>query len=312
MNLLPVLGIGMAFLLLIVGGFYWLANQPESTAAPLPYLAHVASLAALPAATHPQPGANRRQNVVPEMVTIPAGSFQMGSPFNEPERATNEGPQHQVKIAAFELGKNEVTFDEWDACVEAGGCQHKPDDEGWGRGKRPVINVTWNDARAYLRWLSGMTGKPYRLPTEAEWEYAARAGTTTRFNTGDCISTRQANYDGRFAYNNCEAKTGQNLGKTQPVGSYPANPWGLHDMHGNVGEWVEDCLHDDYTDAPADGSSWTQEDCQARVLRGGSWNDLPRYLRSAYRYRIGPGYRARDGGFRVARTISPWSFSLRE
>ena len=153
----------------------------------------------------------------PEMVTIPAGRFLMGSPPDEPERLDPEGPQHLIEVPAFELGRYAVTFDEWDACVAAGGCTHKPEDNGWGRGRRPVINVSWDDAQTYVRWLSRVTGKTYRLPSEAEWEYACRAGTTTPFSTGRCIYTDQANFNGNYDYGDCGAKSGVYLEKTQPV-----------------------------------------------------------------------------------------------
>ena len=225
----------------------------------------------------------------PEVVIIPSGEFMMGSPANEASREDDEGPIHRVTIpAAFAVGKHEVTFDEWDACVGAGGCSHKPKDMGWGRGRRPVVNVGWNDAQEYMAWLSNKTGKTYRLLSEAEWEYVARAGTTTRFNTGDNISVSEAN---------------SNIGYTAPVGSYSANHFGLHDLHGNILEWVEDCWNDDYKGCPRDGSAWTEGNCSLRVLRGGSWiNSLPD-LRSAFRNRYGPNTRFNYFGFRVARTL---------
>jgi len=248
----------------------------------------------------------------PEMVLIPAGSFLMGSPAGEADRDADEGPQHQVQVPAFALGKYEVSFDQWDACVSAGGCTQKPADQGWGRGTRPVINVSWDDAQQYVGWLSRQTGKTWRLPTEAEWEYAARAPTrtdsSTAFDTGNCITTAQANYDGsNFDYAGCGAKTGVYLKETQPVGSYPANRWGLHDLHGNVYEWVQDCWHDDYTGAPTDGSEWrgSCSDSGRRVLRGGSWSSFPWLLRSASRGRIDTGSRNHNLGFRVARTLTP-------
>ena len=320
------------FLVAAGGGGYWLAQPSEPTGPSSPQPSQVASPIAsfsvpssapepehnLPTAAPPAPvtppvtdppstapSLAGRKIVAPQMLTIPAGSFQMGSPASEPERENDERPQHLVKVAAFELGKTEVTFDEWDACVAAGGCQQKPDDQGWGRGQRPVINVSWNDAQEYVRWLSRETGERWRLPTEAEWEYAARAGTTNPFSTGVCITTRQANFDGNHDYNRCGAKTGIYVGKTQPVGSYPVNPWGLYDLHGNVWEWVEDCHHDSYQGAPWDGSAWTDDPCPARVLRGGSWNFIPRYLRSAYRFWSVPSYRGSSFGFRVARTLTP-------
>ncbi len=184
-----------------------------------------------------------------------------------------------------------MTFDEWDMCAADGGCDnYRPDDARWGRGWRPVINVSWSDAKVYVAWLSQETGKAYRLLSEAEWEYAARAGTRTRFSFGDDISEKDANFLG-------------GLGKTWQVGAYPANPWKLHDMHGNVWEWVEDCWNESYDGAPSDGSAWTSGDCSTRVLRGGSWSNYPRLLRSAYRNWNSADNRDYDYGFRVARTL---------
>jgi formylglycine-generating enzyme required for sulfatase activity len=241
----------------------------------------------------------------PEMVQIPAGNFLMGCQSGEADCEDNEKLAHRVSVPAFELGKTEVTFDQWDACFADGGCAHKPDDEGWGRSQRPVINVSWDDAQDYVQWLRGKTGKHYRLPSEAEWEYAARAGTTSAFSTGGCINTDQANYDGTWDYNDCGAKTGVHLAKTQPVGSYPGNPWGLHDMQGNTKEWIQDCMNDSYTGAPTDGSAWRRGDCARRGLRGGSWYSGPRILGSAYRFWFDTGIRNYGIGFRVARTLSP-------
>ncbi len=167
-----------------------------------------------------------------------------------------------------------------------------------------MINVSWDDAQQYVAWLSRRTGKRYRLPSEAEWEYAARAGTITPFSTGQCITTAQANYDGRFEYNNCGARTGLDLSKTQLVGSYPANRWGLFDMHGNVWEWVQDCYHDSYTGTPTYSDVIGRKSCQIRVWRGGSWINGPRDLRSANRGGVGPDLRSNSVGFRVARTIT--------
>ena len=231
----------------------------------------------------------------PEMIVIPAGSFMMGSPATEPERDKDEGPQRRVTIEPFAIGKTEVTFAQWDACVTAGGCNgYTPSDEGWGRGSRPVVNVSWKDAQVYIDWLERKTGKPYRLPSEAEWEYAARAGATTRYAFGDAITPKDANY-------------GSNVGKTTEVGAYPANAWGLYDMHGNVWEWVEDIYHDSYKGAPTDGSAWTDgertDSSRDRVIRGGSWNYLPWFLRSAYRGGDYPDNRYGYLGFRVARTL---------
>ena len=267
--------------------------------------ARTAEAARREAAAKAQP-ARARQPFEPEMVTIEAGSFLMGSPDKEPERDNDEGPQHQVNVAAFELGKTEVTFTQWDACVADGGCTHKPEDQGWGRGQRPVISVSWDDAQAYVAWLNQKTAnKGYRLPSEAEWEYAARAGTTTPFSTGDCIKTDQALYNGTWDYNGCGAKTGAWMKKTQPVGSYAANPWGLRDMHGNVWEWVEDCRNDGDLAARTSRSARRHEQCEKRLVRGGSWYDGPRYLRSASRFKYPSNSRLKFLGFRLARTLIP-------
>ena len=242
----------------------------------------------------------------PELVVVPSGSFEMGSPSHEKGRSSNEGPVHRVRIAEpFAVGMHEVTFAEWDACVSGGGCGgYRPDDEGWGRGNRPVINVSWDDAKAYVWWLSEKTEKVYRLLSESEWEYVARAGTSTPFHTGRTISTEQANYDGSYTYGT--GRKGRYREKTVPVGVFPSNAFGLHDVHGNVWEWVEDCWHSSYHGAPRDGSAWESGYCgRGRVLRGGSWYFAPRDLRSANRYGYDTGIRYTNGGFRVARTLIP-------
>ncbi|MBV5275198.1 MAG: SUMF1/EgtB/PvdO family nonheme iron enzyme [Lamprocystis purpurea] len=239
----------------------------------------------------------------PAMVRIPGGTFLMGCQPGEAECTDAEKPAHRVSVPAFELGKTEVTFADWDACVADSGCRHKPEDQGWGRDDRPVINVSWDDAQTYVKWLSRKSGQAYRLPSEAEWEYAARAGTTTAFSTGNCI--RQANYNGDSDYANCGANTSVYLGKTQPVGSYPVNPWGLSDLHGNVWEWTQDCWNNNYRGAPSGGSAWTSGDCARRVLRGGSWGSFPWGLRSATRTDLDSGARYPHLGFRVARTLTP-------
>ena len=237
----------------------------------------------------------------PEMVVVPAGSFTMGSPSSEKGRDDNEGPVHRVRIPVpFAVGKYEVTFAEWDACVSAGGCGgYRPKDRGWGRGRRPVIFASWKDAKAYVGWLSEKTGKEYRLLSESEWEFAARAGTTTRYSWGNAIIGRnRANCRG------CGSRW--DFKETAPVGSFAANGFGLHDMHGNVYEWVEDCWNGSYAGAPSDGSAWESGDCSQRVLRGGSWYRLPRYLRAASRGWGDTGFRYYvSGGFRVARTLTP-------
>ncbi len=236
------------------------------------------------------------------MIALPAGCFLMGSPADEPERDSDER-QHEVCVAAFAIGRTEVTFDDYDAFAAATG-REPPDDAGWGRGKRPVINVSWHDATAYADWLSDQTGQPYRLPTEAEWEYAARAGTQTPFWTGDCIHTDQANYHGRSDYNDCGAKTGMVRLRTLPVGSLAANPWGLYDVHGNVWEWT--CSVYDPAYGGAERRCAEREDAGVnRVLRGGDWLIHPRYLRSAFRNGNGPGNRYWDSGLRLARGPEP-------
>lgn len=238
----------------------------------------------------------------PEMVVIPAGRFVMGSPPNEDERNDEEGPQHFVIISEpFALGRYPVAFNEYDEFAASTG-RPPPGDEGWGRGQRPVINVSWDDAQAYVDWLSQRTGKPYRLPSEAEWEYACRAGTTTPFHFGPTISTDQANYDGTGTYG--AGQTGVYRGRTVPVGSFPANAFGLHDMHGTVWEWCADVWHDSYAGAPSDGSAWIEGGEQdRRVVRGGSWDGLPVILRSAFRNWIGRVGWGGLVGFRVSRTL---------
>lgn len=232
----------------------------------------------------------------PEMVLVPAGSFEMGAPLDEEGRRDGEGPVHTVAIPRpFAVGVYEVTFDEWDACAMEGGCRGRPNDRGWGRATRPVINVSWTDAKVYVGWLSQKTGQTYRLLSEAEWEYVARAGTREPFHFGDGLSPALANY----------AVHGSHRRKTVAVGSYPANAFGLHDVHGNVWEWVEDCWHASYSAAPADGSAWTAGgDCGARVLRGGSWSNEPGVLRSAFRFHYSSEQRSGDFGFRVARSLA--------
>jgi formylglycine-generating enzyme required for sulfatase activity len=267
------------------------------------------TLAALPAPGRPTTSGGTRPlrvkdvfqscDVCPEMVVVPPGSFTMGSPGNEPARSTAEGPQHAVTIAKpFAVSRFAVTFAEWDACVADRGCNgYRPADEGWDRGRRPVINVSWNDAKAYVMWLSRKTGRPYRLLSEAEREYVARAGTSTPFWFGATVSTQQANYDGTRGYNG--GGTGENREKTVLVDSFAANPWGLYQVHGNVWEWVEDCWHADYANAPSDGSAVGGE-CTRRVLRGGSWTDAPGFLRSAFRKGDQMSARDQSIGFRVA------------
>ena len=238
----------------------------------------------------------------PEMVLIPSGYYLMGSPEDEPERYGDEGPQHVVAIPRpFAIGRYALTFAEWDRYADSTGA-HRPDDEGWGRESRPVINVSGTDAKKYLRWLSDQTGENYRLPSEAEWEYACRAGTTTRFNTGDIISTEQSNFNGERPADGCP--NGHRLNQTVPVGSYSPNPFNLHEMHGNVQEWVVDYLNESHVDAPNDDTEQELANLLSMMVRGGSWFNGGEGVRSAYRGLRHRGYRTNYRGFRVARSVT--------
>ena len=230
---------------------------------------------------------------LPEMVVIPAGSFQMGC-VSGIDCDDDEKPVQSVSIESFEMSKYEVTFEEYDVFTDATG-RKRVNDRGWGRGRRPVINVYWEDAVAYTQWLSSQTGKNYRLPSESEWEYAARAGSTTKYSWGNDIGVNRANcYSCGSQWDNKQ---------TAPVGSFSANAWGLHDMHGNVKEWVQDCWSRNYKGTPADGSAWDTEGCIYRRLRGGAWLSLPRNLGSAARNLEFPCYQSRFLGFRVVRSF---------
>ncbi len=233
----------------------------------------------------------------PQMVRIPSGTFIMGSPESETGRASNEGPQRKVTITySFEIGRHEVTFAQYDAFAKDT-QRPLPDDRGWGRGNQPVINVSFVDAQAYVQWLVKKTGKKYRLPTEAEWEYVARAGTTTAYWWGDVIGQNNAVCSG------CGSQWDDQ--QTAPVGSFKPNAFGVYDTAGNVWEWTQDCWHDDYANAPPDGTAWLEQnggDCSRRVVRGGSWLLNPRILRSANRIRF-TDESIYDTGFRVARDL---------
>jgi formylglycine-generating enzyme required for sulfatase activity len=233
----------------------------------------------------------------PEMVVIPAGTFVMGSPLSEQGRIDWEGPQRTIRLPqSIAVGRFEATFAEWDACVAGGGCgRYRPSDRGWGRGNRPVINVSWHDAQAYVSWLNQrVPGAGYRLLTEAEWEYAARAGTTTPYSWGVSVGHGNANCDG------CGSE--REIRQTVPVGSFAPNAFGLYDMHGNVWEWTQDCFRGDLNGQPVDGSAFVSGSCGSRVLRGGSWDNAPMNLRSANRFGNTPVPRNFLNGFRVSRS----------
>ena len=233
----------------------------------------------------------------PQMVVLPAGNFRMGCLSNDDVCRDYEKPVHEVRIARpFAVSVYEVTFEEYDRFTASTG-RGRADDEGWGRGRRPVINVSWLDAQAYVSWLSEQTGAEYRLLSESEWEYAARAGSSTKYSWGDEIGRNRANCGGD--------RCGDQWEYTAPVGSFEPNGFGLYDMHGNVWEWVADCWNKDYQGAPTDGSAWTWSDCENRVLRGGSWSSSPGYLRSASRLRSSTVFRYYFLGFRVVRTLTP-------
>jgi formylglycine-generating enzyme required for sulfatase activity len=272
---------------------WWTVGRPYAKSQVWPHVLNGAQEQAL------KPGDSFRECAkdCPKMVVVPAGSFAMGSPATEKGRNTNEGPQHSVTIAKpFAVSKFEVTFADWDACVSVGGCP-QVNDSGFGRGTRPVINVSWDDAQQYAAWFSEMTGQTYRLLTEAEWEYATRAGSTTAYFWGDEIGKGNANCSG------CGSQWDDR--QTSPVESFKPNAFGLHDMAGNVWQWVQDCYHDDYNGAPTDGSAWTSGDCNRRVVRAGSWFFKPQDLRSANRNRNATGARNYHFGFRLGRTLSP-------
>jgi formylglycine-generating enzyme required for sulfatase activity len=260
----------------------------------------------------------------PEMVVVPAGQFTMGSPAGEKDRDADEWPQHAVTIARpFAVGKFTVTVDQFAAFVadtghdtgtkcksfENGNGHINRDGRTWRRpglaqtGSHPVVCVNWNDAKSYADWLSRKTGQAYRLLSEAEREYVTRAGTTTPFWWGGSISTQQANYDGNYTYGG--GPKGRYRKQTEPVDSFAPNPWGLHQVHGNVLEWTLDCWHENYSGAPADGSAWAPGDCLSRVLRGGSWFNTPNYLRSASRDSDPASVRSGNVGFRLVRTMTP-------
>jgi formylglycine-generating enzyme required for sulfatase activity len=230
------------------------------------------------------------------MIVVQAGKFIMGSSESKSDLDASERPQHEVTIAKpFAISKFEVTFEEWDACVAAAVCPRVQDH--WGRGQMPVINVKWGDAKQYVGWLSRLMGNDYHLLTEAEWEYAARAGTTSRYSWGDDPGKDNANCS------SCGSQWDRK--QSAPVGSFKSNALGLYDMHGNVWEWVEDSWHDNYDGAPTDGSAWLRGgDPSYRVIRGGSWRNDAEFIRAAVRAKRNVNVQFDTLGFRVARKLN--------
>ena len=322
----------------------YLARWPNGVYAPLART-RVAALRSAAAVDPPATADTRQQDRevfrdcpdCPEMVVIPAGEFQMGSDRNDDWGQGSERPRHRVSVGRFALGRYEVTRAEYAAFVSATG--HPDGSRCWtddGRGNwewrwrngaswrdprfpqgddHPVVCVSWEDAQSYVRWLSRKTGERYRLPSEAEWEYAARAGTETRWYWGDSPSGQCGRANGadaflRRKYRRVEGldfdhavSCDDGMAHTAPAGSYDANAFGLFDVLGNVWEWTEDCWNENYARAPDDGSAWTRGDCGRRVLRGGSWGNAPRNLRSANRGTTATGARLVSAGFRVSRTL---------
>jgi formylglycine-generating enzyme required for sulfatase activity len=286
----------------IKGQWAWYTTvRPFTVANIWPYVLTVTAEHALkPIETFRECAAEQGKDYCPEMIVVPAGSFTMGSPTTEQGRNDNEGQQHQVTIPRpFAVSKFELTFEEWDTCVTYGDCAQGVKDSGWGRGRQPVINLNWSDVKQYLAWLSRITGKSYRLLSEAEYEYAARAETQTIYPWGDDLKVNG------MAMANCQSCGSPWDGKqTAPVGSFAPNHFGLYDMVGNVFEWVEDCAHTSYNGAPTDGSAWIEgSNCYARVIRAGSCCYRADYVRSAFRQWTSADSRVNYLGFRVARML---------
>jgi formylglycine-generating enzyme required for sulfatase activity len=262
------------------------ASARETPAKPAPAVAATAPAAAPKVAN----GAEIKDcPACPPLISLTAGSFTMGSNTSDP----SEKPAHQVTLATpFAIGKTEVTMQQWNACADAGACQKVSQSSN---ASAPVRDVSWDDAQQYLKWLSTTSGKQYRLPSEAEWEYAARGGTTARYWWGEQMATGKAN---------CK-DCGQPWTIEGPAnaGTFAANPYGLYDMNGSVWEWVSDCWHNSFKDAPADGRSWDQPNCTVRVIRGGSWREGAAYMVSSTRFKYDASVRHSQNGFRVARSL---------
>jgi formylglycine-generating enzyme required for sulfatase activity len=265
------------------------ANEPAASAAAQTAQAPVAAAPA-PSERKAAAGAEIKDCAAcPPLISLSPGSFTMGSNSSDP----SEKPAHQVTLAApFAIGKYEVTVQQWNACADAGAC---PKVNGSSGANAPIRDVSWDDAQQYLKWLSTSTGKPYRLPTEAEWEYAARGGTTTRYWWGEQMATGKAN---------CK-DCGQpwSIDGPSDVGKFAANPYGLFDVNGSVWEWVADCWHNSFKDAPSDGHAWDQPNCTVRVIRGGSWREGASYMVSSTRFKYDASVRHSQNGFRVARSL---------
>ena len=295
----------------LVGKDVWMLGRkraPMDFIRPASAVAMLASLVwpIVAAAATPLPGESFRDPLRsgghgPELIVVPAGQFLMGDLSGD--GLNRERPVREVPIGQpFAIGKYEVTFEDYQRFL---GSSAPPADEGWGRGNRPVINVSWTEAVEYVSWLSAETGQRYRLPSEAEWEYAARAGTTTAFSWGDEVGENLANCA------NCGSPPWGGK-QSAPVGSFPANPWGLFDMHGNIWEWVRDCANENYDGAPSDGSPWEAGDCAKRMVRGGSFYFGAKISRSSNRFSLPADLSYSLFGFRVTRSLDAPGESLPE